>query len=501
MADSNHINNLPDGLLLEIFTYLPLIDRKTASQVCRLWDQEAFSARLMTSVRLRISCTMLNSKARSLELLRNSSRPYRNIMITLCGSGACNDIQYEFIVTVLDLFGKSIESFTMIRGCSAAQFKDFVVRMPGLKHVTAYVTEPDKRPVESLVFPVLGKLREVDLEINNDDVLESGQLDVLGMAPNVTQLGITFDKCDEPVQVIDLLEVCAEQLTSLDLFVPHDRIPIDELQLGKLEVLKLRGRAFSYDNNKLYLLFKGLPALKEVHLDFVVTESALRIVCSNCPKLEKLDIKTDILQEKSFKCLETLSNLQVLIVNFINTSMIVGCKPLTSIKEMQIHVDDTYLNNHDYAEQMYRVFPNVRSMKIFFRGFRTKIIDEVFVRQICRTFVNLRKLTVSGEYCLYATVRGFDSPNDLGNVEEFIFIKTDFSIGPSSYTNRIKRLIFDHVNAIDIDVYSIDKFFPKLQYLEFVSCKEIKPDVIVKLRETFPRCVIHYVHLEKRWMY
>ncbi|XP_065088062.1 uncharacterized protein LOC135709604 [Ochlerotatus camptorhynchus] len=497
---SLHINNLPDGILRDILDYLPLDDRKSASLVCRLWDQEVFSTRLLTTVRLRVSCIMMNHKEKSLEVLQNSCRSYRNLLISLCGSGACSDIQFAFIVDVLDKFGSTVEGFTMIRGCSSVQLRDFVTRMPNLKHLTTYVTEADNRSTERLEFPVLTKLFDFDVEINSDDVFKRGQFAVQQMAPNVELLSLTFDKCDDPEWVFKVLKGYAGQLRSVDIFTPHNRIPIDELQFRRLQVLKLRGRAYSYGDAKLRKLFHGLPLLREAYLDFVISRSMLEIICKNCPQLMTLDIRTESLEERSFQCFEELTNLQVIIVNYLRLNLMEDCRPVMSVQKFHLHTDETYLTDESYIEQFHKVFPNLQSIKVYFRGFRTKIIDQLLVRQICRKFIHLKKLTLSGEFCLSATIKGFELPGDLGNVKELTLIRANLCISPLS-KNSVKRLKLESLDPISFNVFRIEEVFPKLRYLEIRSCRQITPDVITDIRRSVPDCVVHYVHMERKWVY
>lgn len=317
MASSDseqHINSLPNYVLQEIFSYLPLDDRKTVSKVCRRWGQEAFAFRLLANVRLRISCHKMFSWTTTVSVLRNSSREYRNIAFTVCGAGMCSNVEYAFIVDVLDQMGTTIEAFTMKRGCSATQLKGFADRMPNLKRMTVYVAEPEMLPVERVEFPVLKCLLALDMEVGKDDIIKCDQFDVLRMAPNLQRLSVVFSGCNEHVRAFEMLKAYEYQLRLLDLSFCFYPLPIDKLRFENLEVLKLRELPQRLNGDALHLMLRGLRELKAAHLGFSITKPTLEVICNSCPKLTTLDIRADGLEVGSFKYLSDLQNLQVMMI-------------------------------------------------------------------------------------------------------------------------------------------------------------------------------------------
>lgn len=178
-------------------------------------------------------------------------------------------------------------------------------------------------------------------------------------------------------------------------------------------------------------------------------------------------------------------------------SLLERIKPINGIKELHLHAHDPYIDYEAYVLKLYKVFPNVSSMNLFYGGLRTRIIDKVMTRHICRKFIHLRKLTISGEFCASTTVDGFENPGDLGNVEELYCVKASVFVEPITH-NRVKRLILVDVDPIAINIYRLPLSFPELQYLEIRNCRQISPGSVAFIRRKIPNCLIYYVETPKK---
>lgn len=306
-----HINSLPIGVLQEIFSYLPLEDRKTAALMCRLWEHEAFSVRLLANVRLRLHHC---ENPTILKVLQNSSRMYRNIRV--CDNLAWGDVLFEFIVTVLDKYGPAIEEFIMAGPCMAAQLKAFVGRMPNLKKLVAFVRVDIALQLEPLKFPILSMLHDVDLEYYGRVCPLSVQYDILDMSPNVQRLTIS-NNCND-MEMSEILKRYACQLRSLHVTSCFHMFSTDELRFENLVVLKVRVLSHNTDGDRMYHLFRGLRELKAAHLDFFITRATMTAVCDSCPKLETLEINATCLEGELYNYLLKLPNLRVIIIK-LNT--------------------------------------------------------------------------------------------------------------------------------------------------------------------------------------
>ncbi|XP_062715849.1 uncharacterized protein LOC134291738 [Aedes albopictus] len=465
-CDQN-INNLPDGILQEIFSYLHVEDRKTAALVCRLWEKEAFSARLLANVLLRIFHTNCPIK---LKVLQNSTRKYRNVRI--CDNHRCEDT-FEFIVAVLDKFGTTIEGFTINGPHTTAQLKVFANMIPYLKRLKIFVMFSGTRQNE---LPVLGMLHEMHVTFSSQE-----DLDVLRIAPNVQRLSLI--NYGHNIRVYEVLELRANQLRSLDLYI-SDLYSIDKLRFEKLEVLKLRLLLSNeFESHRLHNLFKGLRELKAAHLGFSISESTLAVLCSSCPKLNTLEIRAKNLTVDSFKYLNKLKNLQVFMVKDLDMRLLAQSDPVNAIKAL--HFDADYVENVEFVDKLYKVFPNVSSMEI------TNIHTEGFTtfRHICRKFIQLTKLTIIGEPLIEA-IEKYNPLDNLGNVEELRFVETS-TFGTAISPNRVKRLILD---VLQKNKYlCINRYFPHLKHLEVRRRWKLSPEDIAMVHRKFPNCVVDYV--------
>ncbi|XP_029732148.1 uncharacterized protein LOC109408813 [Aedes albopictus] len=410
MASSDchlHINSLSNYVLREIFSYLPLKDRKTAALVCRLWEQEAFSVPLLANVQLCIN--FKNHREAIQEVMQNCARCYRNVAVWYMYPDS-----FTTIVGILDKFGTTIERFTMNDRCTAAQLKELAERMPNLKRMTTGVIVMQDLPNEPLEFPVLSRLHDVGVRFWQDDVLESDQFDVLRMAPNMQRLSISSHAYSKNVRVFEVLERCSNQLRSLYLYMCCDVFPSKELRFEKLAVLKLRLQPYNNNGYRLYQLFQGLKELKAVHLGFIITKSTLAAICHSCPKLETLDIRTDGFEGGALKCLHNLPNLQIFKTNRLCLSSLEPYKPFNSVRELQFHVDDSYFNDEDYAANLYEVFPNVCSMKIITQVHHI-IVCPTVKEQIHRAFNYLIKLSIIEALCPFSLIHEGDDPGLFGS--------------------------------------------------------------------------------------
>ncbi|XP_019560394.2 uncharacterized protein LOC109429013 [Aedes albopictus] len=357
--DLTFLNNLPNAVLREIFRYLPVEDRKTASLICRHWEQEAFSVELLADVRLCLSHHTLNNSAKTLFVLCNSWRKYRNVVFRLAPFGMCSYFQYTFIVQLLDMFGQ-IEEFTLRKDCSAELLKEFLNRMPRLKRLTVCLKAPQECSIERLEFPVMHKLREMDISIREDTTLKNQQFDMLRVAPNVQRLRLYFSDPIEHVRAMEMLKAYANQLKMLDLSVLYAWLPIDELQLEKLEILKLQEGSRELEVHRLHRLLERLRELKAVHLGFKISQSTLEVISSSCPKLNTLDIRSDYLEVGALKHLNNMPNLQIFMVNRLHETFLEVSEPvIVGIKELRLLVGSTALSHHAYAYKLVKVFPHV----------------------------------------------------------------------------------------------------------------------------------------------
>lgn len=255
---SHHISTLPNEITESIMEYLPLKDRKSASLVCRLWNQEAFSRRLQSTVQLKIRS---NVDSRSLEVLQNSIRSYRNLCVGIRNHSEFDSPQqFQAIKAALDSVASGVERLTKWSYSTLTQLKELITVMPNLKHLTVLVHPV--RGTHNVKLPSLKKLSSLEIVINPRPIAGNGKK--------------VFPK----------------------------------LQVQQLRALKIT--TFIFDNTELNGLFHQVLPLRELRLDCYISRKMLEGICRNCPLLIILGIlRAHHLETGSFQCFEKLTDLQV----------------------------------------------------------------------------------------------------------------------------------------------------------------------------------------------
>lgn len=102
-----HINDPPVEIIFMIMDYLPLADRKPASEVGCKWFEIAFSFVYLANVQLRLRTCLIMDKRKIMDVQKNSNKRYRNMTVDfgICRAGVL------FMLVLLDKFVPCIEEF------------------------------------------------------------------------------------------------------------------------------------------------------------------------------------------------------------------------------------------------------------------------------------------------------------------------------------------------------------------------------------------------------
>ncbi|XP_062711005.1 uncharacterized protein LOC115267150 [Aedes albopictus] len=310
------LNDLPVEVLEHIFSYLPLSDRKAVSLVCQVWNEIVFSRRFMKSVALNV---IMDWEQSQVHYLRASTRRYRRVFVFL-GPETCCEFDFTVIIEILDLFGNDLESFHCMSGFTEEQLWKVMIRAPNLQQLIVGVDAESLKHERS--FPVLGRLQDLGSLVN---VLQIRGLDM----PKLTQLSANFTTASDALGSIDLLRRLTPQLRNLELFSMEYYFSIDELRCPKVEVLKLAGQICAGNDRAVRSFFGGFQCLRDVRLEFNVTDRILDAITQTCPRIENLHFKSDLLSSDTFQLLERLKSLKTLsIMGSIDFRIALECKPL-----------------------------------------------------------------------------------------------------------------------------------------------------------------------------
>ncbi|XP_039452371.2 uncharacterized protein LOC120431296 [Culex pipiens pallens] len=186
------IHNLPDDILLEIFSYLSIDYCQTASLVCRRWDVLAFGTN-----RVQLNVTILN-KNRSMEKsyrrsLSRSKRPYRHLKLVDC--------RHSLVLQVLAKFTSNLNSLTLSCDVKLEHLAEIVQLCPNIRSLDVKFSNFEQISQKTVVLRPL-----VNLEILKVDIgfLNLPGINLSQLAPNVTSLTIVYSEdLAVPAPVLD----------------------------------------------------------------------------------------------------------------------------------------------------------------------------------------------------------------------------------------------------------------------------------------------------------
>lgn len=172
------------------------------------------------------------------------------------------------------------------------------------------------------------------------------------------------------------------------------------------------------------------------------------------------------------------------------------CKPMTSV--IEVHFVDT--SGGANLDQLYEVFPNVHTLSVDYPNDRENIFDHYLVRQICRKFIHLKKLTlvdISRGIDVIRACKPFITPIGLENVEELTLRGRKMRLNNLPLLMNLKRLKLEYYHCVCWKKIRIQKNIPNLRYLEIRNYGQIEPRMIARIRRSNPNCAVKYVRTER----
>ncbi|XP_062549434.1 uncharacterized protein LOC134214005 [Armigeres subalbatus] len=485
-----HINDLPLEPLEHIFAFLPLVDRKSASLVCHSWSKIAFSRRFLSNVALNLHMGWDRS---SRNYIRRSTRRYRNVVYleTRCkywwlSMKTCSEYFFGFIIEIMDKFGDGLESLNCMIIFTQEQLWSMIIRAPNLRQLnTALDTNINQREFH---FPKMKNLTDLGSLCN---LLQSQCLNV----PNLTKLSANYTYLSGETEWTTVIQELSPQLKSLELRSTDYFIPIDTFQFPKVEVLEVGGRMCRATDLTLTRFFSGFTLLKDVKLDFDVSELVLDIITQACPGIEKFHFEKSLFSttnlSKSLSYLGRLKGLKVLsFVGGINSPITSECNPLASVKRFSMKMSNRN-GEADVIEGFRQLLPNVTDMTL--TGWPS-FTPECVLAHVCKSFPNLKRLTIANNRNTMDSCRLVDLRR-LERLEELTlkdFLLPVVFMPPSICLKRLK--FADCYRVTDADLMQLAALYPNLKYLEYLTpsrCGEVTSCGIDGFRSRLENCVVH----------
>ncbi|XP_062554283.1 uncharacterized protein LOC134219555 [Armigeres subalbatus] len=474
------LSKFPVEIVDHIFSFLPLPDRKSASLVCRLWNELAFDDRYMRHVVINFSGWESSNK---ISYLRKSSRRYRNILAYL-GRELHREIFFDIIIEVLDHIGSELRSFHCMALMSEKQLWSVISRVPKLEQlIVGFYTSSSRQ--QECFFPELKNLKDLRL-LENVHQIQSLNI------PALTQFSGNFSDSWDAKESLAALRRMAPQLKRLELQSSENFIPIDELQFPNVEKLELSGQIYQdASNSALRALFSGFKCLKEVDLIFNTEQLVLDIITKECPGIEKLHFENHPLNPNSFSLLERLKRLETLsLVVSIDTPIILESKPLVSVKRLCLQI---YNMDADASviKGLRKLLPNVNDVSVILA---TYFKPENVLDHICRSFSHIKRIYISHAWNPQLDGNLLGTLQHLDHLEELLLNGIHTPVELMVPNRHMKRLTLEHCRWLtDGNLLNLAQLYPNLKYLELVWCTKVTPRGLEKFRSVLADCVVYRV--------
>ncbi|XP_053684296.1 uncharacterized protein LOC128734244 [Sabethes cyaneus] len=469
------IRDLPEEIVIFIFSFLKLRDRKTASRVSRLWNRLAFTDRPMRTISLHVADYLDPKQCR---ILLKSKRCYRNLTLEWTESS-----KLHHIVDVLEKFGPELNSLKLSTYViTPLVLVRFLLKAPKLNELIiegCFCSEGFE------LFPTFKNIRVLELTQRGfeDEVCRI----IPRMFPNVTSLDLV---AAENV-AFDLILHYGKQLKCLHVLLECSHF----VQFCSLNCLENLRRIHVYwpqpaDYKLSVECFQQMELLESASLTGALNETTFNSICNKWQHLEHLCINVQSMKAATFGKIAQLSKLRTLkIQGSIREGNFLKDVQLPKISHLILDGISTSLNFYVHLASF---VPNVRYLKIYDHTF-----ENAHLRLLCTTLVSLRALSL--DYCYQVKDDGFQFLGNLTNlielqcwsipISENAFVKfpkcpnlRTFSVGGSGWiTNRT--------------ILDIPSVFPNLTELQIVDCSKVDEDTMWTVQKQLKKCSV--VKLEK----
>ncbi|XP_062703057.1 uncharacterized protein LOC109417326 [Aedes albopictus] len=466
------IQGLPEEVLEQIFSFLPFLDRKSASLVCTTWERLAFSPGFLRKVALKIGPPG--------NFIHKSNRRYRNILLN---RHVYSNFPFQYVLEILDRFATDVESFQCKGHLGSEQVCMVLSRLSNLQQLIVGLDFRDWHTIPPFLQV------QTPGPLNNELQIES--LNV----PNVTHLSISFTNSKDAMDSMAVLQRLAPQLKNVDLYSTELFIPLEQLQFPKAEVLKI-GENLSVTQNgrDLRTFFAGFKLLKEVRLDCVVEEIGIDLITKACPGIELFEFKVPRFNSIPFHLLECLKYLKTLglgpVYEVPANSPI--CNPLVSVKNLSMELFEC---EESCIERLRHLLPNVIAMDVTLSIFPDDDWTfETGLKHICRNFRELQRLVIDDLTYRNGTLSSLLDLEQLDQLEDLTFKGIDTQIGNMPTNPLLKRFVIHHPDWLsDEDLLELARKYPNLRYLELGLGRRVSSEGIAAFKSQLVNCVVHCV--------
>ncbi|XP_058830803.1 uncharacterized protein LOC131689610 [Topomyia yanbarensis] len=470
------IRDLPEEILILIFSFLKLRDRKVASRVSRLWNRLAFTDRPMKNISLHVS-DYLDPKQR--RVLLKSKRCYRNLTLEWTESS-----KVQYFVDVLEKFGTDLNSLKLSTYVVTPLILiRFLLKAPNLNELIiegCFCSEGC-----DMLFPTFKNIRVLEL------TQRGFENEVCELIPRLFPSLTSLDLVAAEDAAFELIVFYGKQLKCLHVLLECSHFQ----KFCSLDCLENLRRIHVFwpqpsDYRHLVGCFQQMNLLQSASLTGTLNEGTFELICTRWKQLEHLCVNVQTMKAATFRNVTKLDKLTTLKLQ----GSIRECNFLKDIQLPKIRhfVLDGVSTSYNFYAHLAHFVPNVQTLKIYDHTF-----ENAHLRLLTKTVPNLRALSL--DYCYQVKDDGFQFLNCLTNLVEL----RCWSV-PISENAFLRFPRCPNVRTLSIGgsgwitnkaVLDIPNPFPNLSELHIVDCLKVDEDTIWTLQKQMKRCAI--IKLEK----
>lgn len=374
------IDSLPSNsqlqVLIIIFSYLKLRDRKVASRVSRQWNRLAFTDRPMRRVALHV-VDYLNAKERKIML--KSDRCYRNLTLEWTEASSV-----PFLVDVVGKFGNDLHSLKLATYVVTPPILvRFLLKTPNLRQL---IIEGSMCSEDcDMVLPAFKDVKALEMSQRG---FESELCELIpSLFPNL----ISLDVVGAEDAAIDLIVSYGKQLKCLHLLLESSQFRrFSTLNcFDNLERIHVSWPQPS-DFRQVLSVFGQMEAIQSASLTGPLNEATFELICSRWKNLTSLCVNVHSLKAASFQKITALKKLKILKLQG-------SIRDANFLKDIQLPkvthlILDGISSSSGFYTHMTSFVPNLWLLKIYDHTF-----ENAQLRLLTKTMTSLRVLSL--DYC------------------------------------------------------------------------------------------------------
>ncbi|XP_058839972.1 uncharacterized protein LOC131695471 [Topomyia yanbarensis] len=497
------IEDLPEEMLLKIFSHLELDDRKTAGTVCRRWSTLALRC---TDLQLEVDFRGPDGEDVYHRVLLASSRPYKHLVFYFGYDYA----KCELLLHILARFASTVDTLKLLPNNFVPVEIEFLAKIvalcPNLKrlHVDA-CTFQNQSDVE-VKIPPMNHLSDLYLENN---LLDLREFDFRDVTPNITGLHLQIGYYSQRPQ--QFLQHIGPRLKELEVwFLTEDHFPsVCGMNFPLLEKVNFYCVDSSFDDchtiEQLARFFQQCSKLKEATLRCNVNELVLGSMSQLCANLQSLCLSIEELSEECFLYLSELRSLKRLRIEDarIHAPDPNFCRPfkkLVMLTLYSVQIDDPSKFNR-FACISFPVLATLELLHVCCGMNQATMFK--FHSIICSSLLYLERLVLheSEKFLDLDLFFYFATLTKLRELRLKFRGLTDYICPYDTNLVFVRNLILDVVLINDACLLKLLELLPEVKRLQLSSVNGCSADGIRAARERLPLCDISVkrrVRIEER---